>query len=141
MIDKFLNINSIDPNYWGKSGWIFLNSMALTYKPEHKESYKEFILKLPIVLPCNSCGENLKKKINSIDEALLSKENLINWFIEIRNEIYKNNNECWKQKNFKDTIDEIFYLHSSSFNIYLYIFFLLLLLILLLYFFIIQKKK
>ena len=46
MIDKFLNINSIDPNYWGKSGWIFLNSIALTYKPEYKESYKEFILKL-----------------------------------------------------------------------------------------------
>ena len=44
MIDKFFEIKSINPEYWGKSGWIFLNSIALTYKPEYKEKYKLFML-------------------------------------------------------------------------------------------------
>ena len=81
MIDKFLDIKSIDPEYWGKSGWIFINSIALTYKPEFKEAYKQFILQLPIVLPCKTCGENLRKNLSTLDDALISKESLINWFI------------------------------------------------------------
>ena len=63
MIDKYLEINSIDPIFWGKSGWIFLNSIALTYKPENKENYKLFIEQLPYILPCKTCGENLKKNL------------------------------------------------------------------------------
>ena len=40
-MNKYNDINSINPKYWGKSGWIFLNSIALTYKPENKEKYKQ----------------------------------------------------------------------------------------------------
>ena len=40
MIDKYLEIDSIEPNYWGKNGWIFLNSVALTYKTEYKDKYR-----------------------------------------------------------------------------------------------------
>lgn len=141
MIDKFLDIKSIDPEYWGKSGWIFINSIALTYKPEFKEAYKQFILQLPIVLPCKTCGENLRKNLNTLDEALISKESLINWFIGVRNGICKDNNTYWKQKNIKETFDEIFYSHSNNVNMYWWIFFSVLVLIMLLYLFKVESNK
>lgn len=119
MTDKFLEIKSIDPEYWGKSGWIFLNSIALTFEPEHKEKYRQFILQLPYILPCKTCGENLKKSINTLDNALESKENFIKWLINIRNEVYTDNHQEWKHKNFKQTIDEIFYSYSRKIDIYL----------------------
>ncbi len=133
MIDNFLEIKSIDPEYWGKSGWIFLNSIALTYEPVNKEHYKRFIMELPFILPCKSCGENLRKNVSSLDFALESKENLIQWLINIRNDIYNDNNLAWKHKNFKNTFDEIFYSYSNKVNIYWWIFFCVLILILLIY--------
>ena len=133
MIDKFLEIKSIDPEYWGKSGWIFLNSIALTYDPVNKEHYLQFILQLPFVLPCKTCGENLKKNIPSLDEALDTKEGLINWFINVRNGINTDNHTEWKHKNFKSTFDEIFYTYSSKVNMYWWIFFFVLVLIMLIY--------
>ena len=141
MIDKFLEIKSIDPEYWGKSGWIFINSIGLTYNPEHKDAYKQFILQLPLVLPCKTCGENLRKNIDTLDDALVSKESLINWLIMIRNGIYKDNNTPWKQKNIKNTFDEIFYKQSDNVGIYWWIFFSVLVLIALLYLFKIESKK
>ena len=133
MIDKFLEIKSIDPEYWGKSGWIFLNSIALTYDPVNKEHYRQFILQLPYVLPCKTCGENLKKNIMSLDEALDTKEGLIKWLINVRNGIYIDNHTEWKQKNFKSTFDEIFYTHSNKGNTFWWIFFFVLVLIMLIY--------
>ena len=141
MIDKFLDIKSIDPEYWGKSGWIFINSVALTYKPEHKEAYKQFILQLPIILPCKTCGENLRKNLSTLDDALSSKESLINWFIVVRNGIYRDNNTPWKQKNIKETFDEIFYSQNNNVNMYWWIFFSVLVLIMLLYLFRIESNK
>lgn len=133
MIDKFLEIKSIDPEYWGKSGWIFLNSIALTYEPVNKENYKQFILQLPYILPCKSCGENLKKNISSLDNALETKENFIHWLINVRNGIYDDNQQDWKHKNFKKTVDEIFYSYSNKVNMYWWLFFSILILITLIY--------
>jgi len=133
MIDKFLEIKSIDPEYWGKSGWIFLNSIALTYEPIHKEKYRQFILQLPYILPCKTCGENLKKNIPSLDNALVSKENFILWLINVRNGIYEDNQQNWKQKNFKETFDEIFYTQETKVNMYWWMFFSILVLIMLIY--------
>lgn len=141
MIDKFLDIKSINPEYWGKSGWIFINSIVLTYKPEKKEAYKQFILQLPIILPCKTCGENLRKNLSTLDDALLSKESLLNWFIGVRNDIYKDNNTPWKQKNIKETFDEIFYSHNNNVNMYWWIFFSVLVLIMLLYLFSVESNK
>ena len=133
MIDKFLDIKSIDPEYWGKSGWIFIDSIALTYNPLYKENYKQFILQLPYILPCKTCGENLIKNIHTLDYALGSKETFIKWLINVRNDIYKDNNTPWKQKNIKETFDEIFYLHDQNIIVYTCIFFSILILIILIY--------
>jgi hypothetical protein len=141
MIDNFLEIKSIDPEYWGKSGWIFLNSIALTYDPSNKEHYRQFILQLPYILPCKTCGDNLKKNMDNLDEALESKENLILWLINLRNEIYITNHTKWKQKNFNSTFDEIFYTYSTKVNMYWWIFFCVFVLIMLIYLLRTEKNK
>lgn len=141
MIDKFLDIKSIDPEYWGKSGWIFLNSIALTYKPEYKEQYRQFILQLPFVLPCKTCGENLRTNIITLDDALNSKESFLNWLIKVRNGIYADNNTPWKQKNIKETFDEIFYSHSNNYNLFIWIFISLFLVIILIYLLVQMNNK
>ncbi len=141
MIDNFLEIKSIDPEYWGKSGWIFLNSIALTYEPINKEHYRQFILQLPYILPCKTCGENLKKNIHSLDKALESKKNLIMWFIDVRNGIYNDNHQEWKEKNFQSTFDEIFFTYSTKVNMYWWMFFSVLVLIMLIYLLKVEMNK
>ncbi len=120
MIDNYLEIKSIDPNYWGKSGWIFLNSMALTYKPEYKDKYRIFIEQLPWILPCRTCGENLKKNLVTLDDALDTKEKFIKWLIDVRNDIYDENLRPQSKKNMKETFDEIFY-RNCDYSIYIYL--------------------
>lgn len=115
MIDQYLDIKSIDPIYWGKCGWIFLNSIALTYKPEHKDKYKLFIEQLPYILPCRTCGSNLTTNIHELDNALESKESFLNWLLKIRNDIYVEQDR--PTKTLKDNIGEIFsikYLYTSE---------------------------
>lgn len=115
MIDQYLDIKSIDPIYWGKCGWIFLNSIALTYRPEYKDKYKIFIEQLPYILPCKTCGANLLKNIGELDQALNSKENFLFWLLKIRNEIYKEQNR--PEKTMKENFDEIFsikYLYTTE---------------------------
>ena len=106
MIDQYLDITSIDPEYWGKCGWIFLNSIALTYKPEFKDKYKLFIQQLPYILPCKSCGMNLIKSMDNLDLALNSKETFLRWLLDLRNSIYKEQNR--QPKILDDNIKEIF---------------------------------
>jgi hypothetical protein len=115
MLDQYLDIKSIDPIYWGKCGWIFLNSIALTYKPELKNKYKLFIEQLPYILPCRTCGSNLSKNISELDSALTSKQNFLNWLLKIRNEIYIEQQRS--TKTLKDNYNEIFaikYLYTTE---------------------------
>ncbi len=130
MIDNYLDIKSIDPTYWGKSGWIFLNSIALTYKPEYKDKYKNFILQLQYILPCRTCGDNLVKNLNTLDDALESKEKLLKWLINLRNDIYEENLIPQYKKNMTDTFDEIFYKNNDT-SSYIYISILVVVLIIL----------
>ena len=138
MLDKYNNISSIDPKHWGKCGWVFLNSIALTYKKELKEKYKEFFLMLPFVLPCEACGLNLKKNLNTLDKALENKETLLNWLLYIRNEIYIEQKR--KTKTLIENIDEI-YNNKNQCNYILYIFIGLLIILIIIYFIVYKNKN
>ncbi len=139
MIDNYLEIKSIDPNYWGKSGWIFLNSIALTYNPINKDKYKALMEQLPYILPCKTCGNNLRKNMNGLDDALQSKQSLLNWLLKIRNEIYDENQRQKDKKTLNDNIDEIFYKRCDN-KLYIYLSILLLILILLIIVYKFMKK-
>ena len=84
---------SLDPTLWGKSGWIFLHSISLEYpeKPteEDKNNYKIFYNSIQYVLPCSKCRNNYTKSIQKrklTDDILTSRDKLINWLIDIRND-------------------------------------------------------
>jgi hypothetical protein len=132
MLDNYFEIKSIDPIYWGKHGWIFLNSIALTYDSSRKEHYKKFIEQLPYVLPCKSCGVNLKNNMCNLDHALNSKENFLNWLISIRNEIYDEIGIPEYKKTVKSSFDEIFYSKNNYTYIWLSVSLIILIIMILL---------
>lgn len=140
MYNKYMDINNIEPKYWGKNGWIFLNCIALTYKPEYKDKYKVFIEQLPYILPCKTCGDNMKNNLDSLDKALNSKQDFINWLINIRNEIYLDNKESFgdnvKQVSLSDSLNEIYTKDNSNMYLMIIISFIIivLLIVLLIYY-------
>jgi hypothetical protein len=128
-IDQYLAISGINPGVWGKSGWKFLNSIALSYNSNKKDCYKKFFTSLPCILPCDDCGENLRKEMPSLDDALKDKQSLLKWLLKIRNKI---NKEQGKQPlTLKTTILEIFDNNDSFVSRYMWIIILVIILTLL----------
>ena len=139
-MEDYKDITTIDPKYWGRCGWIFLNSIALTYDESLKEKYKQFIITLPYILPCKKCGYHLKNSINkidNIDNIFKNKETFINWFLEIRNNICQEQNK--ELKTIKNCLEEIFDKQEKNEIKYIIIILVILIIIYFIYFFF--KKK
>jgi len=135
--DKYLSMSGIKPSVWGKSGWKFLNSIALVYNINKKQHYKDFFEALPYVLPCEDCGNDLKENLEGLDEALTSKKRLLDWLCNIRNGVAKKFEG--RQLTRKDVILEIF--ESPIDNTYKYIWVFILILVLILLIFIIKMFR
>lgn len=112
LIEPYKSVNSINPMYWGNCGWRFLNSIALTYKPEFKENYRLFFSQLQYILPCSVCGLDIKNSMHSLDDALKSKESLLLWLLKIRNNIYIKQNR--PTKTLIETFDEIYRIDNTK---------------------------
>ncbi len=135
-MDEYKDIITIDPKYWGRCGWIFLNSIALTYDDTLKDKYKQFITALPYILPCKKCGEHLKNSINkigNIDNILKNKESFINWLLEVRNNISIDQNK--ETKNINEIINEIFNKNENNEIKYIIITLIILIILYFIYFF------
>ena len=83
----------MDPEIWGKHAWIFLHSISFQY-PDNpteldKQRYKTFFLMLQYILPCYKCKVNFAKHLekHDIDKALVSRNKLIKWLIDVHNEV------------------------------------------------------
>lgn len=90
----------LGPDIWGPHGWKFIHFVALGYpknpNPKDKENYKTFFNILSTILPCSICNDHLK--INLIkypltDEILSDRIKLLNWTIDLHNEVNKINNK------------------------------------------------
>ena len=92
---------------------LVLNSIALTYKPEFKERYKILLEQLGYILPCENCGENLRKNINNLDDALQTKESFMKFLLDLRNQINIDNK--LPLKTMQDNINEIYYPDNSCY--------------------------
>ena len=102
-MDK-LDINQINPKYWGNHGWIFLNSIGLTFNPDNKTDYEQFYSLLGKLLPCSKCKQHINNNLDKLPEALDNKVSLLNWLLDLRNGV-KNS----KKNNLNDLYNEIFY--------------------------------
>ena len=89
----------MDPNVWGPHAWIFLHTITLNYPNNPSELDKleimNFFHNLPTILPCQTCAlhfkENLKKY--PISKHFHSKKDLVQWLIDMHNEVNKLNNK------------------------------------------------
>jgi hypothetical protein len=81
----------MEPNIWGPPAWKFLHSITFQY-PENptdldKQKYFTFFNSLKNVLPCPTCREHYGGNFESIPIRLDNREDLIEWLIDIHNEV------------------------------------------------------
>ena len=109
----------MNPKIWGPSAWIFLHSVTFNYPDnpteEIKNKYKVFFESLQFVLPCEKCQNNYKKKLVKYElspEVLKNKKVLIEWLIDIHNEVNKSNNQ--PSLTYKEVIQKYITLYTSD---------------------------
>ena len=84
-------------NIWGPSAWLFLHSITFQYPEEptmaDKENYKQFFNSLQNILPCPKCRDHYQKNIQDFPIQLNSRDELIQWLINIHNNVNQSNNK------------------------------------------------
>ena len=93
-----MNINNIDPTLWGPSLWTSMHYITFSY-PDNptnndKQNIKSFFENVGQILPCEKCRINFAKHLSIYpltDDILNSRYELINWLINIHNEVNKIN--------------------------------------------------
>ena len=85
----------MEPNIWGPAGWTFLHSVTFKY-PENpsdleKQKYYNFFNSLKNVLPCPTCQEHYENNFEKIPIRLENREELIEWLIDLHNEVNRMN--------------------------------------------------
>jgi hypothetical protein len=87
----------LNPQIWGRQGWHFIHSVALSYPitptDEEKENYKKFLFSLPDTLPCSICGEHFKENLEKFPPKLDSREDFWKWSVDVHNEVNKSNDK------------------------------------------------
>lgn len=114
-------MNNIDPKIWGRPGWDFLFYIAISYPDiatkQDMINMKTFLYSLGNVLPCITCRYNYSNNLGKypLNESVLSSRyNLINWMLNIYNEIRMSNG-----KNFityEDIISRYVNNKNNNFN-------------------------
>lgn len=108
----------MDPNVWGKHGWIFLHSIVLAYPDKPSDIDKEHIIlffnSLKNVLPCDKCRQHFSKNLIKypLDNNVISSKNTLNkWLIDIHNEV---NIQTGKPTiSYKDATDKILKMYKT----------------------------
>ena len=93
--DNISSIRSTNPPYWGPKLWYSIHNAAAAYpndpSPAWKYRMKQFILGLPVVIPCEKCFASASAYIISIqpklDEIVSSNENLVVFFWQFHNDV------------------------------------------------------
>ena len=93
-----MNINNISPEEWGPPAWRFLHYITFSY-PDNptnidKQNMLSFFSSLGLILPCEKCRMNFSKHTSLYplnNEALNSRFDLVNWLINVHNEVNKMN--------------------------------------------------
>jgi hypothetical protein len=90
----------ITPEIWGPYGWKFIHMVTLGYPQnpteEDKLNYFTFFTSIKNILPCSLCSNHYKLNLDKYpldDNVLSSREALINWAIDMHNEVNISNNK------------------------------------------------
>ena len=90
-----ININSsINPELWGSNAWRFMHYITLSYPNNPTNTDKlnmyNFFIAVQKILPCEKCRHNFinhQKKYPLNDKSLSSKYELVNWLINVHNDV------------------------------------------------------
>lgn len=93
--------NKADPKVWGPQLWFSFHNGATKYptnpSPIVKNNMKNFILGIPVILPCEKCKEHANQFIESnydnLDNIVSSRENLFRFFFDFHNNANKKTNK------------------------------------------------
>lgn len=90
----------MNPEIWGPHAWFFLHSITLAYpdNPSYgdKENVKTFFKSFYKVLPCPKCRihyENHLERMPITNEIVESKQQLVQWLIDLHNAVNKSTNK------------------------------------------------
>lgn len=121
-----------NPEVWGPGAWLFLHTITLNYPnnptQKDKENYKNFFTSLKNVIPCKNCAKHYSDNLNTypIINSLNSKQDLVNWLIDIHNEVNVKNEK--RKYSYNEVINKYNKLYSPKTNYYLIIIVILLIL-------------
>jgi predicted PurR-regulated permease PerM len=99
---------NFSPQVWGRNAWSFLIYIVLSY-PDNPDiddinNMKNFLVLVGKLLPCGMCRNNYSEHLNKFpldNNILADKNNLLNWLLNIHNEVnIKNNNNTLNLKEF-----------------------------------------
>jgi hypothetical protein len=89
----------MDPNVWGPHAWFLIES-AVIHMPDDADvkNYVDFLTQLQYVLPCKGCRENYKQHLIEKPPPVTNKEDLVNWVIELHNDVREFQNKPVRSK-------------------------------------------
>ena len=113
------DINSSSPDVWGPGFWFSLHNGALKYPdapaPLWKERMKNFIIGIPVMLPCEKCSYHASAYIESqyenLDEIVKNKQNLFTFFCNFHNIVNERLNKPTM------SITDAYKFYSNNFNV------------------------
>ena len=106
----------MEPKVWGPPAWEFLHAVTFQYpeKPNNHErkKYYTFFDSLKFILPCPNCRNHYANNFESIPIRLDSRRDLIEWLIDIHNEVnVLNNKKVW-------TYEEVYEKYNQMYDDY-----------------------
>jgi len=108
--------NSANPEVWGPAFWFSLHNGAIRYpiqpSPTWKERMKQFILGIPVMVPCEKCADHatahLEANYYRMDEIVSSRSKLFEFFWEFHNFVNERLNKP------KMTLDNAYKLYNGE---------------------------
>lgn len=89
--------NGTSPDVFGPPFWFTLHNGANKY-PENpnkiiQQKMKNFIIAVPVMLPCLKCKDHaisyIESQLENLDKIVSSKNNLFNFFVDFHNDVNK----------------------------------------------------
>lgn len=83
------------PNIFGPPFWFTLHSGAIGYpvnaSPIFKQKMRNFIIGIPVMLPCKNCQEHatayIEKNFDKLDEIVSGRDSLFKFFVDFHNAV------------------------------------------------------
>ena len=111
--------NGSSPDVFGPPFWFTLHNGASKYpdNPNNivQKKMKDFIIAIPIMLPCLKCKDDatsfIESNLEKLDDIVSSKKNLFNFFVDFHNYV----NKRYNKKIY--TYEEAFILYNGDVKI------------------------